>query len=135
MSGGSSIPNVFHFVFGLREKPETFHLMHYLCLVSCLEVNRPVAVHFHFKHEPLGPWWERIRHRLVLRHVEPEAWVADFNYADPLIASFRYAHLADFARLRILAEEGGIYADIDTLFFRPVPQPWLSQQFILNCAQ
>ena len=61
------IPNIFHFVFGLREKTEPFHLMHYLCLASCLAVNRPEEVHFHFHHEPHGPLWELIKPRLRLR--------------------------------------------------------------------
>lgn len=129
---GPAIPDVFHFVFGLREQTEPFHLMYYLCLASCLEVNRPQAVHFHFQHEPHGAWWERIKPRLVLRPLEPEAWLREFRYADPVAARFRYAHLADFARLRILLEEGGIYADIDTLFVRPLPPAWRSRQFILG---
>lgn len=129
---GHSIPNVFHFVFGLREQTEPFHLMYYLCLASCLEVNRPDAVHFHYHNEPYGEWWERIKPRLTLRRIEPEQFVAGFQYDDPQVAAFRYAHLADFARLRILLEEGGIYADIDSLFLRPFPREWLARQFILG---
>lgn len=132
MTRADSIPNVFHFVFGLREQTEPFHLMYYLCLASCLEVNRPDAVHFHYHNEPYGEWWERIKPRLTLRHIEPEQFVAGYQYDDPQIAEFRYAHLADFARLRILLEEGGIYADIDSLFLRPFPREWLSRQFILG---
>lgn len=132
MTRAQSIPDVFHFVFGLREQTEPFHLMYYLCLASCIEVNRPESVHFHYHHEPHGEWWERIKSRLTLRRIEPERFVADYQYADPAIAAFRYAHLADFARLRILLEEGGIYADIDTLFLRPLPPEWRSRQFILG---
>lgn len=132
MSRPDMIPNVFHFVFGLREQTEPFHLMYYLCLASCLEVNRPDAVHFHYHNEPYGEWWERIKSRLTLRRIEPEQLVAGYQYDDPRVAAFRYAHLADFARLNILLEEGGIYADIDTLFLRPFPREWLSRQFILG---
>ena len=32
----------------------------------------------------------------------------------------------------ILPEEGGIFADIDTLFLRPFPQEWRSREFILG---
>lgn len=126
------IPNVFHFVFGLREQTEPFHLMYYLCLASCIEVNRPDEVHFHYHHEPWGPWWERIKSRLRLRRIEPDRFVADYRYGDAQVAAFRYAHLADFSRLRILLEEGGIYADIDTLFLRPLPSSWLTRSFILG---
>ena len=132
MTSAPTIPNVFHFVFGLREQSEPFHLMYYLCLASCIEVNRPDEVHFHYHHEPHGEWWERIKPKLRLRRIDPEGFVAAYRYEDPQIAAFRYAHLADFARLRILLEEGGIYADIDTLFLRPFPSSWHSRQFILG---
>jgi hypothetical protein len=126
------IPNVFHFVFGLREQTEPFHLMYYLCLASCLEVNRPDAVCLHYQHEPWGEWWERIRPHLVLRRISPDASITAHTYDDPVVARFRYAHLADVARLQILLDEGGVYADIDTLFLRPIPEEWRTRQFILG---
>lgn len=126
------IPNVFHFVFGLREQREPFHLMYYLCLASCINVNRPDAVYFHYHHEPWGEWWERIKPGLILERIEPERTLAEYRYADASISPYRYAHLADFARLRILLERGGIYADIDTLFLRPIPAHWRERQFILG---
>lgn len=132
MTTRSNIPNVFHFVFGLRDQTEPFHLMYYLCLVSCIEVNQPDEVHFHYYNEPYGPWWERIKSKLHLRRIVPEKFVKDYAYDDQQVAAFRYAHLADFARLRILLEEGGIYADIDTLFLRPFPRHWLNRNFILG---
>src|SRR5690606_32309339 len=117
---------------GLREQKEPFHLMYYLCLASCLHVNKPDAVHFHYYHEPWGEWWERIKPRLVLRRIVPDQAIANYQYADPSLDAFRYAHLADFARLKILQEEGGIYADIDTLFLRPLPDHWRQREFILG---
>jgi len=132
MTGAAAIPNVFHFVFGLKRQTEPFHLMYYLCLESCLQVNRPDAVFFHHHFEPYGEWWERIKPKLQLRHIALERFVADYDYADPRIAAFRYAHMSDFARLRILHDEGGFYADIDTLFLRPVPSSWRSRHFIIG---
>lgn len=126
------IPNVYHFVFGLKPQREPFHLMHYLCLASCLAVNRPDAIRVHYQHEPHGPWWERIRPQLELARIEPDGFVAGFAYASPSVARFRYAHLADFARLRILLAEGGIYADMDTLFIAPVPPAWRDAPCILG---
>jgi len=129
---GPRIPNVYHFVFGLAPQREPLHLMHYLCLASCLAVNRPDAIHFHYQHEPFGPWWERIRPQLELRRLAPDAFVSGYAYIDPSVARFRYAHLADFARLQILLAEGGIYADMDTLFLRPPPSDWFDSPFILG---
>ena len=126
------IPNIFHFVFGLREQKEPFHLMYYLCLASCININEPDEVHFHYYYEPWGEWWERIKPRLVLRRIEPNKIITDYQYSDLELNKYRYAHLADFERLRILEEEGGIYADIDTLFLRPLPKSWFKQDFILG---
>lgn len=115
------IPRTFHFVFGLKPQTEPFHLMHYLCLASCLEVERPQAVVLHYEHEPWGPWWERIRPSVQLRRAARCELVENFQYPDPGIARYRYAHAADFVRLQALIAEGGVYADMDTLLVRPLP--------------
>ena len=106
--------------------------MHYLCLASCIDVNQPDEVHFHYFHEPYGEWWERIAPRLRLRRIAPDRFVSDYTYGNTSLARYRYAHLADVARLQILLHEGGIYADIDTLFLRPIPEDWFSRQHVLG---
>ena len=58
---------------------------------------------------------------MQLRRAERCELVENFRYADPEIARYRYAHAADFVRLQALIAEGGVYADIDTLFLRPLP--------------
>lgn len=126
------IPNIYHFVFGLRTQNEPFHLMYYLCLASCININKPDAVHFHYHHEPYGEWWERIKPKLVLRHISLNETIANYQYVDPVLNQYRYAHLADFERQRILMNEGGIYADIDTLFLKPIPKKWHEKDFILG---
>lgn len=115
------IPRTFHFVFGLKPQTEPFHLMYYLCLASCLAVEQPESVVLHYEHEPWGPWWDRIRPVLQLRRAERCELVENFRYPDPEVARYRYAHAADFVRLQALIAEGGVYADIDTLFVRPLP--------------
>lgn len=115
------IPRIFHFVFGLREQKEPFHLMYYLCLASCIRVNQPEKVYFHYHYEPYGPWWDLIKPHLLLRHVELEQFVVNHDYTDQSLTPYRYAHISDFARLHILLEYGGVYADIDTLFVKPLP--------------
>ncbi|RFF29295.1 glycosyltransferase [Wenzhouxiangella sediminis] len=134
-----SIPRVFHFVFGLREQREPFHLLHYLCLASCLAVNRPEAVVFHYRHEPFGPWWDRIRPRLELRKIDviPEGFDPgryDDSQEGRMIRrlGIDYAHESDFLRMDILLSEGGIYADMDTLFVRAYPDEWLAGRFVIG---
>ena len=132
-------PRTFHFIFGLREQTEPFHLLHYLCLASCRQVNRPEAIHFHYRHEPFGPWWQRIRPYLQLHRVTaPVTGFAPERYADSaegrLIEHLNlgYAHEADFLRIEILLAHGGAYADIDTLFVRPYPQAWFNESFVIG---
>jgi len=129
----------FHFVFGLREQTEPLHLLHYLCLASCIAVNRPDAVHFHYRNEPFGPWWDRIRPALTLHRID--AVTADYapqRYEDHAEGRFiadlglGYAHEADFLRLDILLRHGGVYADMDTLFVQRYPDAWFEAPFVIG---
>jgi hypothetical protein len=106
--------------------------MHYLCLASCIGINKPDAVMFHCQHEPWGEYWNRIRPQLTLVPVRPDPYIASYEYGNPKIGDLRYAHLADIARLEILAEHGGIYADMDTLFVAPLPGSFFNESFLLG---
>lgn len=128
-----AIPRVFHFIFGLREQLQPFHLMHYLCLRSCMVVNRPRAMKFHYQHEPWGPLWEQIRPHLQLCRLEGPLPLADYRYPQgSASAKFQYAHSSDFLRVQILLREGGLYADMDTLFVRPYPDAFFAQPFVMG---
>ncbi len=130
----------FHFVFGLRDQTEPFHLAWYLCLKSCLEVNKPDKISLHYLNEPFGPWWEKIKPMLNLVQID-----ADFDfgldeskYLDHAEGQFikqhgyQYAHQADVVRLQVLLKEGGVYADIDTLFVRPYPEEYYDAECLLG---
>ena len=54
------IPDIFHFVYGFRPQTESFPLIHFLAIRSCLEVNRPQQVMVHCAERPWGPWWDRL---------------------------------------------------------------------------
>jgi hypothetical protein len=129
------IPDVFHFVFGLKPQKKPFHLLHYLCLESCLQVNRPEAVYFYCHHEPYGPYWDRIKDNLRLVRVSGVALVSNFQYNDKAVQHYRYAHHSDFIRLEKLVERGGIYADMDTLFVNPLPRRLFDKPFVLGREQ
>ena len=126
------IPKVFHFVFGLKPQGKPFHLLHYLCLKSCIEVNQPERVHFYYRFEPHGYYWDIIRPQLTLIRVKETALVADFRYRDKDVRHYRYAHDADFVRLEKLLEHGGVYADMDSLFVNPLPERLFAQPFVLG---
>jgi hypothetical protein len=117
------VPNRFHFVFGLRKQREPFHLAHYLAIESCFQVNRPERIDLHLHHEPFGPYWELARRRVNLRFVDLVPLVGKFRYGfrHRACKKYSYAHHADFIRLQALLTDGGVYADIDTLFVHPYP--------------
>jgi hypothetical protein len=102
-------------------------------------VNRPRAIFFHCRHEPHGPWWERIKPHLTLRRVPAASAIPDATLYDATAegrqirdGGWTYAHEADFLRLSILLDEGGIYADMDTLFVNPLAARWFAQPFVLG---
>ncbi len=126
------IPKHFHFVFGLRPQTEAFHVMHYLCLESCRQINRPERMTLYYHHLPFGPYWDRIRPSLDLVHVELNRTVSEFHYRDPALRPLRYAHQADFIRLEKVLAHGGVYADIDTLFVNPIPAHLFEKSFVMG---
>ena len=128
----SKVPNNFHFVFGLKKQKEPFHLMYFLCLKSCIEVNKPEKVFFYYYYEPFGYYWELVKPFLTLERIDTEELNSKISYKDKFIRKYKYAHIADFVRLEKLVERGGIYADIDTIFVRPLPQHFFDRDFILG---
>ncbi len=118
------IPRTFHFIFGLKPEPQEFHLVHYLCILSCLELNHPHSVFFYYHHEPFGVYWERIK-----RFVRP-IWVNPNRKTQG--GQMHHAHQSDFLRLEILNACGGVYADMDTIFVRTLPGELYASQFVMG---
>jgi hypothetical protein len=126
------IPNICHFVFGLKPQTEPFHLVHYLCIESCRQVVKPERILFYCRHLPYGPWWDLVSDRVEIVRVEPVALIESYRYRQRGIKKYTYAHHSDFIRLERLLELGGIYADMDTIFVNPIPQRLLEQPFVLG---
>lgn len=126
------IPNRFHFVFGLKRQTQPLHLIHYLCLASCLSVNTPDAIYFYYHHEPYGRYWDLIKDKIIPIQIPPVPFIEQYHYTDRRVARYRYAHASDFIRLEKLLAQGGIYADIDTLFVNRIPQTLYNKPFVLG---
>jgi len=126
------VPNQFHFVYGLKEQKEPFHLIHYLCIESCRRVNRPERMFFHYHHEPHGRYWDMTRDKVTRVKVDLLPLVSEFEYGDKHVRQYSYAHQSDFIRLDALIEHGGVYADIDTIFVNKIPERLFSMPFVLG---
>jgi Glycosyltransferase sugar-binding region containing DXD motif len=120
-----------HFIFGLRPQDEPFHLLHYLAITSCQQVVAPDEIRLHVQHLPYGLYWDLARPMVTLCRIEPVAAV-DRVAAAPEVQPYKYAHHADVLRLDVLAETGGLYADIDTLFVRRPPDAWWDQPTVIG---
>lgn len=110
------IPNIIHFVYGLSEDfgGIPFSFPHYLAIKSAVDVNKPVKVFMHCKHQPKdNEYWEKSKKYFeIVPHEIPK-----IIYGNPIS---KYAHAADIIRLYALNWVGGIYLDIDTLCIKPL---------------
>ncbi len=127
------IPRIAHFVFGLREQLEPFHLLHYLAIETCRRIVQPEVIYLHYHHLPYGVYWDAIRPHLTLKQVGLATEVLGATYDNRLVPEqYRYAHHADFVRLDALIEHGGLYADIDTIFIRPLADELFDAPFVIG---
>jgi len=127
------IPRIVHFVFGLRDQVEPFHLLQYLAIETCRQHLKPDVIFLHYRNLPYGIFWDIIRPHLTLVEVDFSKDVEDAKYDDRLVPEeYRYAHHADFIRLDALIEHGGIYADIDCIFVRPLPEEFYKEKFVIG---
>ncbi len=130
----TTIPNQFHFIFGLKNQKEPFHLAHYLCIESCRRINQPDKIYFYYHNKPYGIYWELIKRHLTLEQVDLVPFIAKFPYGfrNRACKKYIYAHHSDFIRLKKLIQRGGIYADIDTIFVKKFSDILLSKSFVLG---
>lgn len=123
------IPRVVHFVYGLRPQLEPFHLLHYLAIESCRQVVQPDAIVLHLHDVPYGVYWDLARPLVTVERTKP----VDALPPSPAdVEPYRYAHQADVIRLDVLLRAGGMYADIDTVFHRPVPESFWAQSAVIG---
>lgn len=118
------IPNVVHFIFGLKNPYDSpsagrFDFLSYLAIRSAIVSLNPEAIYLHYTYlseppspsadaDPLtNPWIQRLKPHIKLIHHPP----GEFGT--------HYAHLSDVMRLQFLHEKGGIYLDIDAFALRP----------------
>lgn len=109
-----SIENICHFVFGFKEQTEEFLFCFYIAVYSAYIVNKPDKIYFYYHNEPFGKWWEETKKvpNIELEKIDIPTHIGS---KEILIVP----HKADWARMNILFNKGGIYLDIDTICLRP----------------
>lgn len=119
-----NIPNIIHFIYGFKRQESEFELYKYIAIKSAIDVNNPDKVYFHYKYEPHGIWWNKIKPYLTLEYVEPPEEIYGNNL-------HHYAHQSDVIRLQKLCKYGGIYLDIDTICLKSF-QDLRNNKFVLG---
>ena len=119
------IPKIIHFIYGLLPNPQ-FKFMHQVAILSAKRVYRDYRIWFHCSYQPYGEHWDSIKDIVEVMHVDPHSNVYDGRCFQ------HHAHEADYIRLRLLHDHGGIYFDIDSLTLRALPAQYLkSGRFLL----
>jgi len=122
-----TIPNIFHFVYGLSEdfggKP--FSCVHYLAMESSRQLNNPEKIFFVCEFEPNTNWFDRIAPHLEIVRVK----APDSVFGNPLR---HFAHKADVIRLERLRDYGGIYLDLDTISVKSLESLRHSTDFVIG---
>ena len=108
------IPNICHYIFGLKEQTEDFLFCYYLSIYSCYIVNKPDIIYFYYYYEPYGKWYNMVK---KIPNIVFEKVKMPFRVGKKSID--KVAHKADALRMVMLYERGGIYLDIDTICVKP----------------
>lgn len=108
------IPNIVHYIFGLKEQNEDFLFVYYIAVYSCYLINNPENIFFYYHYEPYGKWWNELKKipSITFKKVNIPNKFKNFDI-------IHTAHKADILRMIFLKNIGGIYLDIDTICVKP----------------
>lgn len=105
------IPNHLHYVHLSRDGRE-WKLHHHLSVLSAIKKANFDNVTIWIDDEPTSEWWQQTKEYVEIQKVEPPTEIFGKPITQP-------AHKSDVLRLQILIENGGVYADTDTIFVKP----------------
>jgi len=112
LSFKDEIPNIIHYIYGLKKQTEEFSFVYYLSILSNYLINKPLVIYFHYQYLPYGKWWDEAKKYLKLNYIN----TSNIYWGDKKI--IKYAHKADKIRLEMLLKYGGVYMDIDTITYK-----------------
>jgi hypothetical protein len=117
------IPNILHYVH-LSQGGRKWKLHHYLSVKSAYIRSGVDKIYFWVDKEPEGLYWEKTKPMVDVICIQPPEEI----FGKPIT---QQAHKSDVIRLQVLIEQGGIYADTDTIFVKPFT-PLLNNKFVLG---
>ena len=106
--------NICHFVFGMEKQTKDFLFCHYLSVNSAYIINNPDIIYFYYHYEPYGIWWNKLK---LIPSIKLEKIDVPIKIGSKKIK--KTAHKADWVRMNMLYDKGGVYLDIDTICVKP----------------
>jgi predicted O-methyltransferase YrrM len=92
----------------------TFPYAYYIAIESALKTQKASKFNLWLVNEPKGKYFDMIKNRVNLCNVDLSS-VPDFPALKDRPEKFKLAHLVDYWRWKILYDNGGIFADLDSL--------------------
>jgi glycosyltransferase involved in cell wall biosynthesis len=89
-----------------------FPYAYYLAIMSALKTQKAAKFNLWLVKEPTGRYYDAIKDKVTLRRIDGPA---DFPSLQGKDLKFQLAHLVDYYRYKILLENGGVLADLDSL--------------------
>ena len=106
--------NICHFVFGMEKQTKDFLFCHYISVNSAYIINNPDIIYFYYHYEPYGIWWNKLK---LIPSIKLEKIDVPIKIGSKKIN--KTAHKADWVRMNMLYDKGGVYLDIDTICVKP----------------
>lgn len=102
--------NICHFVFGMKKQTEEFLFSFYIAVYSAYLINNPDIIYFYYHYKPYGIWWNKLK---LIPNIKLEKIDIPTHIGSKIIK--KTAHKADWVRINMLYNKGGVYLDIDTI--------------------
>lgn len=119
MTGLDNVPRRIHFIWFCGGSSFDLTLLQYLSLKSAAYYNPDCKVTLFTDGEPHGPYWNEIKDRIWLEF-----------YDVPQVYSYKAR--VDIPRLDLLYQRGGVYSDLDILFFDKIPDELFSEKVVVQ---
>eukprot|EP01111_Echinosteliopsis_oligospora_P007833 TRINITY_DN2315_c0_g2_i11.p1 TRINITY_DN2315_c0_g2~~TRINITY_DN2315_c0_g2_i11.p1 ORF type:complete len:335 (-),score=80.15 TRINITY_DN2315_c0_g2_i11:10-1014(-) len=104
------VPKLVHYVW-VNPKPSPIPLFTAVSIEACAHVMKPEAIYIHCYHEPIGDFWNVVKHLVTVVKINN----VDNIFDRPVNV---IQHVADVVRLNVLRKYGGIYMDTDIIPIR-----------------
>jgi hypothetical protein len=122
--GGSIVGPTYYGAFDYGSKPQTialnwintgtdFPYPYYLAIKSALKTQKASVFNLWLVKEPSGKYYDAIKDLVTIKHIPEPQELFPALVGKP--ENFQLAHLVDYYRYKLLLENGGVFADLDSV--------------------